>query len=51
MFQFNYEELKYFLKDIQESITNKAKPRENVVEVVNKFKNDGNKIIIITARD
>ena len=51
MFQFNYEELKYFLKDIQESITNKAKPRKNVVEVINKLKNDGNKIIIITARD
>ena len=51
MFQFNYEELKYFLKDIQESITNKAKPREDVVEVINKLKNDGNEIIIITARD
>ncbi len=51
MFQFDYDELKYFLKDIQESITNKAKPRENVVEVINKLKNDGNEIIIITARD
>ena len=51
MFQFNYEELKYFLKDIQESITNKAKPRENVVEVIKKLRNDGNEIIIITARD
>ena len=51
MFQFNYEELKYFLKDIQESITNQAKPRENVVEVIKKLKNDGNEIIIITARD
>lgn len=38
MFQFNYKELKYFLKDIQESITNKAKPRENVAEVINKLK-------------
>ena len=51
MFQFNYDELKYFLKDIQERITNKAKPRENVVEVINKLKKDGNEIIIITARD
>ena len=51
MFQFNYDELKYFLKDIQESITNKAKPRENVVEVIKKLRNDGNEIIIITARD
>ena len=50
-FGFTYDELKYFLKDIQEGITNKAKPRENVVEVINKLKNDGNEIIIITARD
>lgn len=27
-FQFNYEELKYFLKDIQENITNNAIPRK-----------------------
>ncbi len=50
-FGFTYDELKYFLKDIQEGITNKAKPRENVVEVINKLKNNGNEIIIITARD
>ena len=30
-FQFSYDELKYFLKNIQEEITNKAKPRENAV--------------------
>ena len=51
IFNFNYEELKYFLKDIQEEIINKAKPRENVVEVIRKLKDDGNEIIIITARD
>ena len=51
VFHFNYQELKYFLKDIQEEITNKALPRENVVDVIKKLKEDGNEIIIITARD
>ena len=51
LFHFNYKELKYFLKDIQEGITNKAIPRDNAVNVINKLKNDGHKIIIITARD
>ena len=50
-FQFSYDELKYFLKNIQEEIVNKAKPREDAVEVINKLKSEGNKIIIITARD
>lgn len=51
LFHFNYKELKYFLKDIQEGITNKAIPRDNAVDVINKLKNDGHEIIIITARD
>lgn len=50
-FQFSYDELKYFLKNIQEEITNKAKPRENAVEVINRLKKEGHKIYIITARD
>lgn len=50
-FQFSYEELKYFLQNIQEEITNKAKPRDNAVEVINRLKKEGHKIIIITARD
>jgi len=50
-FQFSYEELKYFLKNIQEEITNKAKPRENATETINRLRKDGHKIIIITARD
>lgn len=50
-FQFSYEELKYFLKNIQEEITNKAKARENAVETINRLRQDGHKIIIITARD
>ena len=37
-FQFSYEELKHFLKEIQEDITNNALPRENVKEVIDKLK-------------
>lgn len=51
LFNFNYEELKYFLGAIQEEITNNAIPREKCVEVINKLHNDGNEIYIITARD
>lgn len=50
-FQFSDEELKNFLKNIQEKITNNAKPRENAVETINRLKQNGHKIIIITARD
>lgn len=49
-FEFTYEELKYFLKDIQEEITNKAKPRINAVETINRLRKEGHKIFIITAR-
>lgn len=51
LFNFNYEELKYFLGTIQEEITDNAIPRENCIEVINKLHNDGNEIYIITARD
>ena len=50
-FQFSYEELRYFLKNIQEEITNKAEPRTNSVETINRLRKEGHKIIIITARD
>lgn len=50
-FDFTYEELKYFLKDIQEEIINRAEPRENAVEIINRLRKEGHKIIIITARD
>lgn len=50
-FEFTYEELKYFLKNIQEEITNKAKPRINAVETINKLRREEHKIFIITARD
>ena len=49
-FKFNYEELKYFLKYIQEDIINRANPRDKAVETIRKLKNEGHKIYIITAR-
>ncbi len=48
---FTYEELKYFLKNIQEEITKKAKPRADAVEIIKKLRTEGHKIYIITARD
>ena len=50
-FQLSYEELKYFLKNIQEEITKKALPRENVKKTIDKLKEQGHEIYIITARD
>lgn len=49
--QNNYEELKHFLGDIQEEITNNAIPRPGAVEAINKLKEEGHEIYIITARD
>lgn len=51
IFGFDYEELKYFLKDIQESITDNAEPRPFASEVIESLHLAGYKIIIITARD
>ena len=51
LFNFSYDELKFFLKNIQEKITNKAVPREAAVYIINKLKAEGNEIVIITARD
>lgn len=51
IFDFNYEELRYFLKDIQESITDNAKSRHLESEIIESLHLDGNKIIIIIARD
>lgn len=48
---FTYDELKYFLKDIQESITGKAVPRENAKETISKLRKAGNEVYIVTARD
>ncbi len=51
IFGFNYEELKYFLRDIQESITDNANPRSFTSEIIESLHLAGHKIIIITARD
>ncbi len=50
-YNLTYEELKYFLGTIQESFTNTVLPRDNAVQVINKLKESGHKITIITARD
>lgn len=51
VFGFDDNELKYFLANIQESITNSALPRPGVVETIKRLKEDGHHITIITARD
>ncbi len=51
MFGFTYAELKYFLREIQESITETAKPRKDVRKVLEDLHKDGHKIVIVTARD
>ena len=51
LFNFNHEELKYFLGPIQEEITNNAVPRENCAKVINNLHKDGHEIYIVTARD
>lgn len=49
-FDFNYDELKYFLSGIWEDIVSNAEPREHVSYIIKKLKEEGNKIYIITAR-
>ena len=51
LFNFNHEELKYFLGPIQEEITNNAVPRENCAKVINDLHKDGHEIYIVTARN
>lgn len=50
-YNFSYEELKYFLGNVQEEITNNAVPRPGAIEVIKKLKEEGHEIYIITARD
>ena len=50
-YNFTYEELKYFLGNIQEEITNNAEPRPDAVKVIKKLREEGHEIYIITARD
>lgn len=50
-FKLNYEELKYFLKNIHERIVSQALPRIGAVETIKKLREKGHQIYIITARD
>lgn len=50
-FNFTYDELHYFLSVIQEDLMKSISPRNGVVKVLKKLREDGHKIIIITARD
>lgn len=49
-FHYNYDELKQFLSTLWEDIVSRAKPRENVVDVIDELKKEGNKIYIVTSR-
>lgn len=49
-FKFSYEKLKFFLKNIQEEIINKAKPRLGVIDTIKEIKQKGHKIYIVTAK-
>jgi uncharacterized HAD superfamily protein/GNAT superfamily N-acetyltransferase len=51
LFNFSYDELKYFLGTIQEEITNNAVPRKDCADVIKTLHEEGNEIYIITARD
>lgn len=50
-FGWNEENIKGFFSKYLKSIYEKAEIKENAKEKINALKNDGNKIIIITARD
>ncbi len=50
-FGWNEENIKEFFSKYLKSIYEKAEIKENAKEKINALKNDGNKIIIITARD
>ena len=49
-FKFSDKELEWFLRNIQEDITNKAEPRNGAVDAIKKLREEGHKIYIVTAR-
>ena len=49
-YNFTYDELKYFLKEIQENITKNATPRDYARECISNLRKKGHQIYIITAR-
>lgn len=50
IFGFNYDEKDYFLRNIQEKITDNVKPRSGAVDVIKKLKENNHEIYIITGR-
>ena len=50
MFGLTTEESDYFWKKYYNKIIENVKPKASSVEMINKLREDGNKIIIITAR-
>ena len=50
-FGWNNDDFMKFSKKYLEILLNEAKPKKGCVDVINKLREDGNKIIIITARN
>lgn len=50
IFGWNDENINYFFRKPRIEVVDNAKPRDGAIEVLQKLKNEGNKIYIITAR-
>lgn len=50
-YDFDYEELLYFMSVVQEQIFNNATPRRGAREALEKLRDEHDKIFIVTARD
>lgn len=50
IFGWNEEEIEYFFRTKRIEVVDNAKPRKSAREIIQKLKNDGNNIYIITAR-
>ena len=50
IYKLDDNEIKYFISNIHEEITNMAVPREGAIEVIQKLKNESHQIYIITSR-
>ena len=50
-FGWNNDDFMKFSKKYLEILLNEAKPKKGCVDVINKLREDGNKIVIITARN
>lgn len=50
VFKITEEEMDLFWKENLEEILNEVEPKKNVAKIINKLKEEGHKIILITAR-